>query len=110
MQYYREKRKKKPGVFFANGTVWHNYRSVISRRMLVPTEVANHSSTLNEIVTAFCDRVKNTRECPGSERENEVIGLDEELFKWSFESVAEVVFVHRTKIKGVRRTGKYETT
>ena len=93
--YYREKRKKKPGVFFANGTVWHNYRSVISRRMLVPTEVANHSSTLNEIVTAFCDRVKNTRECPGSERENEVIGLDEELFKWSFESVAEVVFDKR---------------
>ena len=95
LQYYREKRKKKPGVFFANGTVWHNYRSVISRRMLVPTEVANHSSTLNEIVTAFCDRVKNTRECPGSERENEVIGLDEELFKWSFESVAEVVFDKR---------------
>ena len=95
LQYYREKRKKKPGVFFASGTVWHNYRSVISRRMLVPTEVANHSSTLNEIVTAFCDRVKNTRECPGSERENEVIGLDEELFKWSFESVAEVVFDKR---------------
>ena len=94
--YYREKRKKKPGVFFANGTVWHNYRSVISRRMLRPTEVGNHYSfAFNEIVSAFCDRVKNIRECPGSEREYEVKGLDNELFKWSFESVAEVVFDKR---------------
>ena len=94
--YYREKRKKKPGVFFANGTVWHNYRSVISRRMLRPTEVANHySSPFNEIVSAFCDRVKNIRECPGSEREYEVKGLDNELFKWSFESVAEMLFDKR---------------
>ena len=96
LEYYREKRKKKPGVFFANGTVWHNYRSVISRRMLRPTEVANHYSfAFNEIVSAFCDRVKNIRECPGSEREYEVKGLDNELFKWSFESVAEMLFDKR---------------
>ena len=102
LEYYREKRKKKPGVFFANGTVWHNYRSVISRRMLGPKEVANYFSTLNEIVTAFCDRVKNIRECPGSERENEVVRLDDELFKWSFESVAEVVFDKRFGCFGAR--------
>ena len=95
LEYYREKRKKKPGVFFANGTVWRNYRSVISKRMLRPVEVADYSSAFNEIVSAFCDRVKNVRECPGSEREYEVKGLDNELFKWSFESVAEVVFDQR---------------
>ena len=92
--YYREKRKKKPGVFFANGTLWHNYRSVISKRMLRPVEVADYSA-FNEIVSAFCDRVKNIRECPGSEREYEVKGLDNELFKWSFESVAEMLFDKR---------------
>ena len=80
LEYYREKRKKKPGLFFANGTVWHNYRSVMSKPMLRPVEVADYSSAFNEIVSAFCDRVKNIRERPGSERENEVIGLDEELF------------------------------
>ena len=93
--YYRERRKKNPGVFFANGTVWHNYRSVMSKRMLRPVEVADYSSAFNEIVSAFCERVKNIRECPGSEREYEVKGLDNELFKLSFESVAEVVFGQR---------------
>ena len=39
--------------------------------------------------------MKNIRECPGSEREYEVKGLDNELFKWSFESVTEVVFDKR---------------
>ena len=66
--------------------------------MLRPVEVADYSSAFNEIVSAFCDRVRNIRERPGSERENEVIGLDEELFdlfNWSFESVAEVVFDKR---------------
>ena len=67
LEYYREKREKKPGLFFANGTVWHNYRSVMSKPMLRPVEVADYSSEFNEIVSAFCDRVKNIRECP---REN----------------------------------------
>ena len=93
--YYREKHKKKPGVFFANGTVWHNYRSVISKQMLRPVEVADYSSAFNEIVSAFCNRVKNIRERPGSEREYEVTGLDNELFKWSFESVGEMLFDKR---------------
>ena len=40
-------------------------------------------------------RIKDIREPPGSEKEYEVLGLDNELFKWSFESVAEILFEKR---------------
>ncbi|KAJ7394491.1 hypothetical protein OS493_000305 [Desmophyllum pertusum] len=93
--YYRERRGKEPGVFFADGTEWHNYRSVISKRMLRSKEVADYATSFNQIVTAFIERVKNIRESSGSEKEYEVQGLDNELFKWSFESVAEMLFDKR---------------
>ena len=93
--YYRETRKKEPGVFFANGEEWYNYRSVISKRMLRPKEVADYADSFNQIVSDFIERVKLIRESPGSEKEYEVQGLDNELFKWSFESVAEMLFDKR---------------
>lgn len=93
--YYRETRGKEPGVFFANGPDWHNYRSVISKRMLRPKQVADYAVSFNKIVTDFIQRVKIIRESPGSEKEYEVQGLDNELFKWSFESVAEMLFDKR---------------
>lgn len=93
--YYREKRKRKPGVFFADGAEWYTYRSVTSKRMLRPKEVADYAASFNEIVTAFCERVKSIQETPGSEKEHEVQGLDNELFKWSFESVAKMLFDKR---------------
>ena len=93
--YYRETRGKDPGVFFANGTEWYKYRSVISKRMLRPKEVADYAASFNQIVTDFIERVKDIRESPGSEKEYEVQRLDNELFKWSFESVAEMLFDKR---------------
>lgn len=39
--------------------------------------------------------IKDIREPPGSEKEYEVLVLDNELFKWSVESVAEVLFEKR---------------
>ena len=93
--FYLEKRKKIPGVFFANDSDWYKYRSVLSKRMLRPKEVAEYASPFNEIVTDFIERLRKIREPFGSTRENEVQGLDNELFKWSFESVAELLFDKR---------------
>lgn len=93
--YYRENRRKKPGVFFSEGAQWHNYRSVISKRMLRLKEIAEYAASFNEIVTAFTERLRSIRESPGSEKEYEVQRLDNELFKWSFESVADVLFDKR---------------
>ncbi|KAL9957728.1 hypothetical protein ACROYT_G034664 [Oculina patagonica] len=95
LDYYREKRQKIPGVFFADGPEWYKHRSVLSKRMLRPKEVADYASGFNEIVTDFIDRLRTVREPRGSEKENEVCDLDKELFKWSFESVAEMLFDKR---------------
>ena len=92
IDYYRERRRKAPGVFFANGPEWYKHRSVISKRMLRPKEVAEYAVVFNEIITDFIERLLSVRQHVGSERENEVQGLDRELFKWSFESVADVLF------------------
>ena len=93
--YYREKRKKIPGVFFGDGEEWYKMRSVLSKRMLRPKEVADYAPGFNEIVTDFIHRLRSVREPSGSEKENEVCELDQELFKWSFESVAEMLFDKR---------------
>ena len=95
LEYYRDKRQQIPGVFFADGPEWYKYRSVLSKRMLRPKEVADYASGFNEIVTDFIHRLRTVREPVGSEKENEVCDLDNELFKWSFESVAEVLFDKR---------------
>ncbi|KAJ7340048.1 hypothetical protein OS493_002771 [Desmophyllum pertusum] len=95
LDYYREKRQKIPGVFFAEGPEWYKHRSVLSKRMLRPKEVADYASGFNEIITDFIHRLRTVREPSGSEKENEVGELDSELFKWSFESVAEMLFDKR---------------
>ena len=95
LDYYREKRQKIPGVFFLDGPEWYKHRSVLSKRMLRPKEVADYASGFNEIITDFIHRLRTVREPSGSEKENEVCDLDNELFKWSFESVAGMLFDKR---------------
>ena len=63
--------------------------------MLRPKEVVEYASGFNEIITDFIHRLRAVREPSGSEKENEVCELDKELFKWSFESVAEMLFDKR---------------
>ena len=63
--------------------------------MLRPKEVADYTPGFNKIIGDFTHRLQSVREPSGSEKENEVCELDNELFKWSFESVAEVLFDKR---------------
>ena len=95
IDYYREIRKRIPGVFFADGPEWYKHRSVLSKKMLRPKQVADYASGFNEIITDFIQRLRTVREPIDSEKANEVCGLDNELFKWSFESVAEMLFDKR---------------
>ena len=95
LDFYRETRKKTPGVFFKNGEEWYKHRSVISKRILRPKELAQYIPELNEIVDYFVSRLRLIRHPSGTEKENEIPDLDQELFKWSFESVADIVFDRR---------------
>ena len=95
LDYYREMRQRIPGVFFADGPEWYKHRSVLSKRMLRPKQVADYACGFNEIITDFIRRLRTIREPVDSEKANEVCGLDNELFKWSFESVAEMLFDKR---------------
>ena len=63
--------------------------------MLRLKEVADYASGFNLIITNFTHRLRTVREPRGLVKENEVCDLDNELFKWSFESVAEMLFDRR---------------
>ena len=60
--------------------------------MLRPKEVAGYTQGFSKIISDFINRLRLVREPGGSDKENEVSELDNELFKWSFESVAEILF------------------
>ncbi|XP_068709768.1 25-hydroxyvitamin D-1 alpha hydroxylase, mitochondrial-like [Montipora foliosa] len=95
IDYYREKRQKTAGIFFADGPEWYRHRSVLSKRMLRPKQVADYAAEFNEIITDFIHRLRTIREQSGTDKDNEVRELDNELFKWSFESVAFMLFEKR---------------
>ena len=63
--------------------------------MIGPKEVADYTPGFNKIISDFIHRLRSVREPSGSEKENEVCELDNELFKWLFESVAEMLFDRR---------------
>ena len=60
--------------------------------MLRPKEVASYTQGSSKIISDFIDRLRLVREPGRSDKENEVSELDNELFKWLFESVAEILF------------------
>ena len=58
-------------------------------------EVADYTPDFNKIIGNFSHRLRPVREPGGSERENKVFEIDNELSKWSFGSVAEMLFDKR---------------
>ena len=78
LNFYWEKRKKKFLflVFLADGGEWYKLRSVLSKRMLRPKEVADYTPVFNKIIGNFTHRLQSVREPSGSEKENEVCELD----------------------------------
>ena len=58
-------------------------------------EVTDYTPDFNKIIGNFSHRLRPVREPGGSERENKVFEIDNELSKWSFGSVAEMLFDKR---------------
>ena len=96
--YYRETRKKPAGVFFLDGEEWYKHRNVINKRILRPKELEFYVPELNKIIDDLVNRLRNLRGSQGLE--NEIPDLENELFKWSFESVSHFLFDRRFHVKG----------
>ena len=92
-EYYRKKTMKPAGLLFDNGPDWYKHRRVVNERMLQPKRVTEYEPAFNSIVTDFIARLEKRRGSHGLE--NEIPQLEEELFKWSFESVSQVLFDER---------------
>ena len=93
--YLRERIKRPPGVFFADGTEWYKHRSVLSKRMLKPPEINKYIPRLNDIVSDAILEIKRLRNNVEGEKAYEIDNLDMLLFRWSFESVTDVLFDRR---------------
>ncbi|XP_078352546.1 sterol 26-hydroxylase, mitochondrial-like [Oculina patagonica] len=93
MEYYRRETSKPAGLIFDNGLTWYKNRKQVNERMLQPRSVAEYEPAFNEIVTEFVSRLEKLRGSHGME--NEIPLLEDELFKWSFESVSQLLFDER---------------
>ncbi|XP_078351109.1 sterol 26-hydroxylase, mitochondrial-like [Oculina patagonica] len=93
MEYYRRETSKPAGLIFDNGLSWYKHRKRVNERMLQPRSVAEYEPAFNEIITEFVTRLEKLRGRHGVE--NEIPLLENELFKWSFESVSLLLFDER---------------
>lgn len=65
------------------GAKWQRIRSILNPRMLKPKHVLSYTSTINEVVSDFVDRVDWLRETSGQGvMVNDLAG---ELYKFAFE-------------------------
>eukprot|EP00795_Rhopilema_esculentum_P015013 gene15013-6172_t len=85
------RRSKEPGVFFLNGEKWHKHKSLMSKKMLRPLEVNQYIPRINCIASEMVERISKVRDS----NTFEVDEIDMELFKWSFETVADFLFDRR---------------
>lgn len=89
------RRSKEPGVFFLNGEKWQKHKRAMSKKMLKPPEIYQYIPRISDIASEMVFRLSETRNKANDEKAFEVDGLDMELFKWSFETVADFLFDRR---------------
>lgn len=90
MAYHRLKNNINLGLVNAQGEEWYKYRSVYHRKLLLPKEIHQYSSAMNDVSADFVKRLQNI-----SDADDEVPNLEMELFKWAMESIGIVIFEER---------------
>ncbi|XP_048758643.2 cytochrome P450 10-like [Ostrea edulis] len=88
--YYREKKKLGQGLVDSQGSEWHKLRTVVSKKMLKMKEVFDYCTDMDEVARDFTDHLSTLRN-----QQNEVVGIEKELFKWSMESMGTFLFDSR---------------
>ena len=86
---------KEPGVFFLNGEKWQKHKQIMSKKMLRPPEINQYIPRINDIASEMVSKIHRIRNSANDKEAFEVNELDMELFKWSFETVADFLFDRR---------------
>ncbi|XP_028991534.1 sterol 26-hydroxylase, mitochondrial [Betta splendens] len=90
---YRDMRGFGDGPFTVEGEQWYKLRSVLNKRMLHPRDAADYSGVISAVVTDFVDRIVYLRQC--SPRADLVTDLANELYRFSLEGIASILFETR---------------
>ncbi|XP_071959483.1 1,25-dihydroxyvitamin D(3) 24-hydroxylase, mitochondrial-like [Antedon mediterranea] len=94
---YRKENNKPLGVLLEDGEKWHKIRSAMSRRLLRPKEISLFINPMHGVSADTLERLKSLRPKNGLNKDI-VPDLEEELFRWSFESACTVFFDKRLGI------------
>ncbi|XP_078365225.1 cytochrome P450 10-like [Oculina patagonica] len=87
---YKQDRKQAEGVFSLQGEEWFKVRRILNMKMLKPKVIGEYSQQLSDVITDLLSRMKQTRDGDGV-----VPNIQQELFKWSLESIGTVLFETR---------------
>lgn len=88
--YYREQKGLGLGLVNDQGEEWYKLRTVTAPKMLKMKEALDFCVPMSEVGNDFINHLNSAR------RENdEIVGLEKELFKWAFESIGTFLFEER---------------
>ncbi|XP_071959583.1 1,25-dihydroxyvitamin D(3) 24-hydroxylase, mitochondrial-like [Antedon mediterranea] len=94
---YRKESNKPLGILLEDGEQWHKIRSAMSRRLLRPQEISLYINAMYGVSTDVLKRLTSLRPKEGPNKDI-VPDIEEELFRWSFESACTVFFDTRLGI------------
>ena len=66
--------------FYSQGENWYRLRTVTAPKMLIMKEALDFCEPMNEVGNDFIQHLSDVRK-----GNNEIVGLEKELFKWAFE-------------------------
>lgn len=75
-----EYKKNIPYFFDRNGPEWYKLRTASAKKMLKIQEVSEYCTDMSEVAEDFTQVLLERRN-----KDNEVVGLKEEVFKWAME-------------------------
>ncbi|XP_068725389.1 cytochrome P450 10-like [Montipora capricornis] len=87
---YKQERNRVDGVTTLNGEEWYRIRRILNMKMLKPTVTEGYVEPLNDVAADLLSQMKATRDSDGI-----IPSLQDELFKWSLESIGTVLFETR---------------
>ncbi|XP_061192018.1 cytochrome P450 10-like [Saccostrea echinata] len=88
--HYRELKKLGQGLVDSKGAEWHKLRTVTIKKMLKMKEVLDYCPDMDQVANDFTDHLSSLRN-----QNNEIVGIEKELFKWSMESISPFLFDSR---------------